>query len=612
MSRICLRQHLIPGPIIIYLLLILGFAAASGIGQPQLLLDSGDDSPQCDLDCSSAEKKLVCGTDGRTYDSECDISRANCEGHLVRLKYAGECSDASRCLVERAHAQEMARKPAAGIFIPDCHPDGTYVDVQCHIGTGYCWCVTTQGKPIPGSSARYKRPNCISYQTANSHKRTSRGKKPRRSCSITDREEFNRNMIKIFESEYNRTLEAKNGSSTLPLALRATNWKFTLLDISKNGQLSKSELRDLRRMVKKIIRPRPCARTFTQYCDLDQNKNITRQEWAVCMGVDNTELGSLIALSAMEHGAEGPRPTMPARTRTTGTPSTRRRPPPLLAGPISSPHPSSLTYSPVDAKSAYRPTSWRDELKILSSSTSAESGLSAESRPMESAERTRDPTKKRTPNCSAERSKALVKQSRQPGAGIYVPNCDQSGSYANVQCHSATGFCWCVHPENGKPIPQTSTHNSQPNCNLPAARPLRGCPAYRKETFIGHLTTVLMDEMVASFIGAGNRTSAPPVPDFRPSKDDALKWKFQTLDANQNAYIERSEWKNFKQYMATDERLEKCGRGFFKYCDRDDNRRITVTEWLQCASVYTDKQRKLPVSMKRSGVNPLTTYLKAD
>ena len=31
---------------------------------------------------------------------------------------------------------------------------------QCHHGTGYCWCVTPDGKPIPGSSIRHTKPNC--------------------------------------------------------------------------------------------------------------------------------------------------------------------------------------------------------------------------------------------------------------------------------------------------------------------------------------------------------------------------------------------------------------------------------------------------------------------
>lgn len=34
------------------------------------------------------------------------------------------------------------------------------VQVQCHTYTGYCWCVTPDGKPISGSSVQNKTPVC--------------------------------------------------------------------------------------------------------------------------------------------------------------------------------------------------------------------------------------------------------------------------------------------------------------------------------------------------------------------------------------------------------------------------------------------------------------------
>jgi hypothetical protein len=46
------------------------------------------------------------------------------------------------------------------LFVPTCLQDGTFAPVQCHAETGYCWCVTPVGKPIPNSSVRNARPNC--------------------------------------------------------------------------------------------------------------------------------------------------------------------------------------------------------------------------------------------------------------------------------------------------------------------------------------------------------------------------------------------------------------------------------------------------------------------
>jgi hypothetical protein len=52
------------------------------------------------------------------------------------------------------------RKHQPLLFVPTCLEDGTFAPVQCHAETGYCWCVTPVGKPIPNSSLRNARPNC--------------------------------------------------------------------------------------------------------------------------------------------------------------------------------------------------------------------------------------------------------------------------------------------------------------------------------------------------------------------------------------------------------------------------------------------------------------------
>ena len=33
----------------------------------------------------------VCGSDGRTYSSRCELQRARCNGHQIRVKYRGAC-----------------------------------------------------------------------------------------------------------------------------------------------------------------------------------------------------------------------------------------------------------------------------------------------------------------------------------------------------------------------------------------------------------------------------------------------------------------------------------------------------------------------------------------
>ena len=49
--------------------------------------------------------------------------------------------------------------------------------------------------------------------------------------------------------------------------------------------------------------------------------------------------------------------------------------------------------------------------------------------------------------------------------GEFIPQCQEDGSYAPIQCWSSTGYCWCVD-ENGVEIPGTSLGPGEgiPNC----------------------------------------------------------------------------------------------------------------------------------------------------
>lgn len=35
-----------------------------------------------------------------------------------------------------------------------------FIQVQCHVYTGYCWCVTPNGRPISGTAVAHKTPRC--------------------------------------------------------------------------------------------------------------------------------------------------------------------------------------------------------------------------------------------------------------------------------------------------------------------------------------------------------------------------------------------------------------------------------------------------------------------
>ncbi len=69
-----------------------------------------------------------------------------------------------KCVEQRRQTLELKGTSKGASYIPDCKDDGTFEEVQCHAGTGYCWCVTSDGKPIPGSSVKGQQIRCKSLK----------------------------------------------------------------------------------------------------------------------------------------------------------------------------------------------------------------------------------------------------------------------------------------------------------------------------------------------------------------------------------------------------------------------------------------------------------------
>uniref|UniRef100_A0ABM5ERI3 SPARC-related modular calcium-binding protein 1-like isoform X3 n=1 Tax=Pogona vitticeps TaxID=103695 RepID=A0ABM5ERI3_9SAUR len=77
----------------------------------------------------------------------------------------------------------------------------------------------------------------------------------------------------------------------------------------------------------------------------------------------------------------------------------------------------------------------------------------------------REPNSTNFTRCQEDRMAALSQSQRQAHTA-YIPECDENGSFQQVQCHKQTGYCWCSTPE-GKPISGTSVLNGTPNCTGP-------------------------------------------------------------------------------------------------------------------------------------------------
>ena len=130
------------------------------------------------------------------------------------------------------------------------------LSVQCFYGTGYCWCVNQEGKPVPGTSIQYERPKC---RTKVKRKRSRRGKKPRRNnnkkgskgssksqngggkkgrkhaCIQADRSEFNTQVVNLIITDY-RTRHGRVPDGTMDHRREMIEWKFAQMDLDHNGK----------------------------------------------------------------------------------------------------------------------------------------------------------------------------------------------------------------------------------------------------------------------------------------------------------------------------------------------------------------------------------------
>ncbi|XP_069091070.1 SPARC-related modular calcium-binding protein 2 isoform X3 [Pleurodeles waltl] len=69
---------------------------------------------------------------------------------------------------------------------------------------------------------------------------------------------------------------------------------------------------------------------------------------------------------------------------------------------------------------------------------------------------------KEVSRCVAER-KYTQEQARKEFQQVFIPECNDDGTYNQVQCHSYTGYCWCVNPI-GRPISGTAVSHKTPRC----------------------------------------------------------------------------------------------------------------------------------------------------
>ncbi|XP_051254591.1 SPARC-related modular calcium-binding protein 1-like [Dicentrarchus labrax] len=413
----------------------------------------------CVLDCQMGRNRAMCGSNGRLYKSLCAFQRAQCINTQLRLVPRAHCSDPSqsKCQLARTQALEPSAhnsgghvSPAAAVFVPECHPDGHFLPVQCHSQTGYCWCSTPDGKPVSGTSVLHLTPNCTDHMTK-----------------------------------------------------------------------------------------------LAQITDADS--------------------------APIQDGVGEPEPTLNPRK------------------------PAELTAPPL----------W---VTILLNSDPK--GNRSVRRPSDSPQ-----------TCERERASMLSHMRSPWQEERFIPECTADGRYNPVQCHTATGYCWCVRVDSGRPLPGTSARNHIPDCTgaeeVPTDRryrdkPLPGCPGTLKKQFLQSLVRALQLEALhagslsphqpsntppssapsPSFITPTSATPssstldvaspAPPeaVESSRPAA--VLRWHFGHLDMDSSGVLSEREARPLRQFLRRRLKPRRCAKKFAQYCDRDGDRGLTLEELRVC------------------------------
>ena len=140
---------------------------------------------------------------------------------------------------------------------------------------------------------------------------------------------------------------------------------------------------------------------------------------------------------------------------------------------------------------------------------------------------------------NVECEKARIDAAREAMAvseGLFIPECDRSGKYLPVQCYKSEGYCWCVDPDSGRPIPGTSTRNTRPSCSINSQKKVKTkpkewkkCEGSKRDVFLGKLFEWMTRNV-------GNST-VPYMIDSEPDltlNQRVAKWQFIALDRSRN------------------------------------------------------------------------------
>lgn len=267
-----------------------------------LCADVYSERPTCRATCQRNSSSPVCGTDGKTYSSRCVLHKRRCIGYKVRMMHRGRCKvKQPNCYEEMRRALVDTNKRQLlqfAVYVPQCKTDGHYMPEQCMKYTGYCWCVDTSGKEIPGTRVRQKKPNCrtvVARSPAGDSAKPVAKQVSYKGCPREVRGNFNQKVLQLLRQELMDDIGKKTNTDVDSFYgrrmgnLYILHWKFMHLDKNTNYQLEWKEMQEFLKKTKRKIHPKKCSKTFVGFCDQDNDKQLSLFEWYSCFGVQEVK-----------------------------------------------------------------------------------------------------------------------------------------------------------------------------------------------------------------------------------------------------------------------------------------------------------------------------------
>ncbi|XP_067895206.1 uncharacterized protein nid2a isoform X2 [Heterodontus francisci] len=382
-----------------------------------------------------------------------------------------------------------------GAYVPQCDEEGNFRSLQCHSSTGYCWCVYENGQEIPGTrtppganqprcalSATNERPKTACEQ----HRERLHGSQPLIGVYVPEcDEEGNFRPLQCHSSTGHCWCVYENGQeipgTRTPPGISQPHCGLPVIERPKTAC---EQHRERLQTEVSLRGSQPLVGLHVPECDEEGNFKPLQCHGSTgyCWCVD--ENGQEIPGTRTPPGSSQPRCGLPATIEHPKTACEQHRERLQTEVSLRGSQPLIGIHIPeCDEEGNFRPLQCHGSTGYCW--CVYENGQEMPG--------TRTPPGASQPRCGLpatnERPKTACEQHRerlhgsQPLIGVYVPECDEEGSFRPLQCHSSTGHCWCVD-ENGQEIPGTRTPpgTGQPRCGLPATieHPKTACEQHRE------------------------------------------------------------------------------------------------------------------------------------